>query len=458
MTGDRAADAGRVGADVLIARAYLSRVAEAGSLAVCAFIQRWGPVEGAKLIRTADVPDAVHAATQARRLTCDGEADLDAAERNAIRFIVPESSDWPHFAFAPLYRAQEQRLAAWAAGARAARYGGEPTVPFGLWVSGPLSVAELAVRSVAVVGARAATAYGEHCAAEFAYGLARQDVTVVSGGAFGIDAAVHRGALAADGVTVLVSAGGLDRPYPPAHRNLYEQVRKRGLLISESPPGAAPHKHRFLTRNRIIAALSAATVVVEAAPRSGALNTAAHCRLIGRPVMAVPGPITSALSAGCHGLLRMEFEPARLVTSVADVLEIIGRIGEAGDDGPARHNGPEPSVEPGDEDDDARSSASPVGGGAPSSRRLAGSPAATYDSLDPASRMVLDGFPARAWVTEDQLSRRSGVPLPAVLGTVPVLQMLGLIESGPGGHRLGRPVVRPEKSDRPADPAARVAP
>ena len=313
--------------EVLVARAYLGRVAEAGSVVVAAFVEEHGPVVSAELIRAGEVPAEIAAATAARRTSADGAADLAAAARHGLRLVVPESPDWPHFAFAPLYAAQRRRWQAYLGGARSARYGGEPTVPLGLWAGGSLPLAESALRSVAVVGARAATAYGEHCASEFGYGLARADVTVVSGGAFGIDACAHRGALAADGATVLVSAGGLDRPYPSAHRNLFDRVRDTGLVVSESPPGAAPQKHRFLSRNRVIAALSSATVVIEAAPRSGALNTAAHCTLLGRPLLAVPGPITSAMSAGCHDLIRREQNPAQLVASVEDILEVVGPIG-----------------------------------------------------------------------------------------------------------------------------------
>ncbi len=314
-------------ADQLIARAYLSRVAEPGSLAVADFVASHGPVAAAARIRAGDVPAQVADATGSRRASADGEADLDAAAHHGIRLVTPESEGWPHFAFAALYAAQQRRLDSWRAGARAARYGGEPTVPIALWVKGHGDLSRGGVRSVALVGARAATPYGEHVAAELAYALARQDVAVVSGGAFGIDAAAHRGALAADGVTLLVSAGGLDRPYPRAHASLFERVAEAGLLVSESPPGASPQRHRFLSRNRIIAALAAGTVVVEAAPRSGALNTAAHSGILGRPVMAVPGPITSAASAGCHALLRQDTEPAVLVTCADDVLEVIGTGG-----------------------------------------------------------------------------------------------------------------------------------
>ena len=405
--------------DVLVARAYLCRVAEAGSMAMAAFVDEHGAIEAARLIRAGDVPPAIEAATDARRSSADGEADLAAAGRHRIRFVVPESPDWPHFAFAPLYAAQARRWQAYVGGARTARYGGEPTVPLGLWVDGALPMAELGVRSVALVGARTATAYGEHCASEFAYGLARSEVMVVSGGAFGIDIAAHRGALAAAGQTVLVSAGGLDRPYPSAHRNLFDQVRETGLLVSESPPGAAPQKHRFLSRNRIIAALSTGTVVIEAAPRSGALNTAAHCVTLGRPLMAVPGPVTSAMSAGCHALISRENDPALLVTSAEDILAVVG---------PVEVRSRAENLLGSDDVDLA--GAEPASGPRP------------YDNLDPSARAVLDGLPARGWVTENQLSMSSAIPVPDVLRALPVLQLAGLIEFGPDGVRLRRQPVR----------------
>lgn len=399
--------------EVLVARAYLGRVAEAGSVVVAAFVEEHGPVASAEMIRAGAVPAEIAAATAARRTSADGEADLAAAARHGLRWVVPESPDWPHFAFAPLYAAQRRRWHAYVGGARSARYGGEPTVPIGLWVAGSLPLAESAVRSVAVVGARGATSYGEHCASEFGYGLARAGVTVVSGGAFGIDACAHRGALAADGATVLVSAGGLDRPYPSAHHNLFDRVRETGLVISESPPGAAPQKHRFLSRNRVIAALSSATVVIEAAPRSGALNTAAHCTALGRPLLAVPGPITSAMSAGCHHLIRREENPARLVASVDDILEVVGPIGVTESDGTVRGDG----------------------------HSVNGRDARVHDALDPAAPTVLDGFPARGWVTENDLALSSALEIPAVLRALPILQLAGLVEFGPDGVRLRREVT-----------------
>ncbi|WNM26302.1 DNA-processing protein DprA [Demequina capsici] len=191
--------------------------------------------------------------------------------------------------------------------------------PMALYVrGGPLrSVLE---GSIALVGSRAATAYGSHVAAEIAAGVVADDRTVVSGGAFGIDAAAHRSAIAAGGRTVAIMAGGVDRWYPAGTASLRDDVLRNGCVVSEVPPGSAPHRSRFLSRNRLIAC-AAATVVVEAAYRSGALSTAHHAMEIARPVGAVPGPVTSAASAGAHRLIREL--GAVLVTSAADVLELV---------------------------------------------------------------------------------------------------------------------------------------
>ena len=174
-------------------------------------------------------------------------------------------------------------------------------------------------RAIAIVGSRSSTAYGEHVAATLSAGVADAGWTVVSGGAYGIDARVHRAALAADGATVAVMAGGVDRLYPLGNADLLARVLETGAIVAEQPPGFPPHRSRFLTRNRIIAA-AAATVVVEAAHRSGALSTAHHAAELGRPVGAVPGPVTSASSAGCHRLIR---NGAVCVTSPDDVLEMV---------------------------------------------------------------------------------------------------------------------------------------
>ena len=242
--------------------------------------------------------------------TCEPERDLERAARRGIRWIVPGDSEWPPAlddldAIEPL-----QNL------------GG---APLGLWVRGPLRLDALPA-PVAVVGARSATTYGTDVAAELGAGLARAGATVVSGAAFGIDQAAHRGALAGDGATVAVLACGVDRAYPVAHQQLLDHLAEHCAIVSELAPGCAPMRVRFLSRNRVIAALSRGTVVVEAAVRSGALNTASWTSRLNRPLMGVPGPVTSAPSEGVHQLIRSG--AATLVTRADDVLELTGLMGE----------------------------------------------------------------------------------------------------------------------------------
>jgi DNA processing protein len=192
--------------------------------------------------------------------------------------------------------------------------------PIALWVRGDPENLRSLDRSIALVGARAATGYGEHVAMESAAGLSDRGITVVSGGAYGIDGAAHRAALASDQTTIAFLAGGVDRLYPAGHIDLLTRIADRGLLVAELPCGSSPTKWRFLLRNRLIAASSTATVVVEAGRRSGSLNTAGHAAAIGRPLGAVPGPVTSPASAGCHRLLR-EFD-AVCVTDAAEMAEL----------------------------------------------------------------------------------------------------------------------------------------
>lgn len=200
-----------------------------------------------------------------------------------------------------------------------------PQAPHCLWVRGRDNLAGLTKRSVALVGARAATFYGEEVTAQLADDLVESGFTVISGGAYGIDAMAHRATLAVAGDTIAVLAGGADRFYPRGNTHILEQITGSGAVISELPPGSAPTRSRFLTRNRIIAALSSATVVVEAAWRSGALSTAHHALAIARPVGAIPGPVTSMMSAGTHRLLR---EGAVCVTSGSEVAELAGNLYE----------------------------------------------------------------------------------------------------------------------------------
>jgi len=224
-------------------------------------------------------------------------AGLRAAARVGARLLLPTDPEWPP--------------SVTDLGAHA---------PLALWLRGV--PAALAGSGVALVGARASSSYGEHVAGEFAGELAAEGRVIVSGGAYGIDGTAHRAALRAGGMTVAVLAGGLDRPYPSGHAQLFQRIAASGALVSEVACGVAPTKWRFLARNRLISALSAATIVIEAGHRSGSLNTAGHAAALGRPLGAVPGPITSTASAGCHRLLR-DYD-ACCVTSVADVREMLG--------------------------------------------------------------------------------------------------------------------------------------
>lgn len=398
------------------ARVYLSRVAEPANVAMWEWVRRLGPIEAAAAIRTGAVPEAVAAATMVRRDRVDVAVDLEAAQRHGIRLVTPEHDDWPHFAFAAMEVTAQRRWAQWQGGDRSARPAGEAVPPMALWVKGSLPMQTLGVRSVGIVGARAATQYGVHVASELGYGLASREVAVISGGAYGIDAAAHRGALAAGGATVLVSAGGLDRPYPAGHADLFDRVADTGLVISESPPGAAPHRRRFLSRNRLIAALATGTVVVEAGRRSGALNTAAHARRLGRALMVVPGPITSSASVGCHLLLRGGDggDPAaRLVTGVDDVLAEIGGPGEGLDSGASLlgqdHASDSPST--------------------PENR-------SAIDRLDAEASAVRDALRVRRFLQEDELSVVSALPVPQVRQALAALLLYELAESGPAGYRL----------------------
>lgn len=193
--------------------------------------------------------------------------------------------------------------------------------PAALWVLGAEQPLQLYSRSVSIIGARACTAYGKETAANFAYAAAEQKIAVVSGGAYGIDASAHKGALGGKGATLVVLCGGVGRPYPRAHAGLFTQiVQAGGAVISEVPPHWRPARWRFLERNRIIAALSAVTLVVEAGLRSGAIATAHRALELGREVGAVPGPISSPVSAGCN---RLILEGAALVAHPDHVTELL---------------------------------------------------------------------------------------------------------------------------------------
>ena len=194
--------------------------------------------------------------------------------------------------------------------------------PVALWTKGATSSLSTPIRGrVTFSGARAATAYGVHVTTELAVELSNADLFIVSGGAYGIDAAAHKAVLTVAGSTIAIMAGGLDRPYPSGNSDLLTRVGDLGVLVSELPPGATPTKWRFLARNRLMAALSAVTIIPEAGYRSGSLHVAKEAHELGRAVGAVPGPITSAVSAGTHRLIREGI--ARMVTTTQDVREMV---------------------------------------------------------------------------------------------------------------------------------------
>ena len=195
----------------------------------------------------------------------------------------------------------------------------DTAAPVGLWCTGGGSLSDISSQALAVVGARSATAYGERMAYEIGMQGAKENVGIISGAAYGIDAAAHRGSLAGQGKTVAVLACGVDVAYPVSHRGLLSTITDSGVVVSEAPPGAKPHKYRFLIRNRLIAALSQSTVVVEAALRSGSLSTSNWAHVLNRQIWGIPGPITSATSAGVHAAIRDKMMD--IATSVEEIFQ-----------------------------------------------------------------------------------------------------------------------------------------
>jgi DNA processing protein len=368
----------------LRAWAYLSRVVEAPCAELADLVANAGPVEAADRVRRGQVTAALRRRTESRHEIDCAAVDLDLVRQRGGRLVTQDDDEWPVLSFTAF------------AGAPV-RDKPEGRAPLALWAIGPLRLDEVAERAVAIVGTRAATSYGEHVAADLSADLCEEDVVVVSGGAYGIDGAAHRAALAADGSTVAVLAGGVDVLYPAGHSALLHRICGSGLVVSEYPPGVRPARHRFLTRNRLVAALSGATVVVEAGIRSGAASTAAWARALGRVVCAVPGPVTSSASAGCHALLQAG---AELITRAADVKEIIGRAGEFA--------------------------------------AVLDRPADPLDGLTDSELLVYEALPARGACTADEIAVASGLPAAGVLGPLAMLEIAGLVERQEGRWRLAR--------------------
>lgn len=307
--------------EIRLARVALGWLVEPGSRALWRRVAEYGPVRvlagllaGGREALMRQAAGAQSGGEDPRRLA---EAALARARRLDARVVIPEDDEWP---------TQVEMLAKAGAPQATDPIDRDAAPPLCLWVRGPWRLDEALDRSVAVVGARAATAYGAQVAREIGYGLASRDWTVVSGGAYGIDGYAHRGALAGGGITVAVLACGVDLAYPASHASLFDRIAEDGLLVTEWPPGAEPFRHRFLIRNRVIAAVTRGTVVVEAGPRSGSLQTLRRAGELNRCRMVVPGPVTSAMSVGCHEQLRGQ-TPTTLVTGVPQIVEAVGAIG-----------------------------------------------------------------------------------------------------------------------------------
>lgn len=377
--------------EVRLARAYLLGVAEPPAPALHAFVAEHGPVVAAERVHRGQVPDGVARETQARRLVERSADDLRRAAESGHRLVIPEDDEWPAW---PLLSLQ-------IATGRGVR---DVAAPVALWVRGSARLDQVVDGAVAIVGARAASEYGEHTAAELAYGLVQDGAAVFSGAAYGIDGAAHRGALAAGGPTVAVLGCGLEVGYPAGHVGLVNRIAEQGAVISEYPPTTPPARHRFLVRNRLLAALTAGTVVVEAGRRSGARNTAATAGALGKVVMAVPGPVGSATSVGCHELIRDAH--ATLVSSVDEVLDTVGSLGGA-----------------------ARTESAPR-------------PRRPTDDLGPEALRVHEAVDERTGTAAERIAEASGVPLPRVRALLPELELSGLVERCDTGWRRSRATSR----------------
>jgi DNA processing protein len=275
---------------------------------------------------------------------------------------------------------------------------------------------------VSVVGSRAATSYGGHIAGELSADLGERGWAVISGGAYGIDAAAHRGALAAEGVTIAILACGVDYPYPAGHADLFAAIAAQGLLVSEWPPGSRPARTRFLIRNRVIAALACGTVIVEAGERSGALNTARHAADLGKPLMAVPGPVTSAQSAGCHRIIR-EWA-ATCVTRATEIIELLSPLSVP--DALAPGGGADPDAWPQGQGRSSRDDG----------MLFRDDETVSRDNLDADSARVLDALPTRGGAGTSTIAVEAGVDLDTVLRCLGELAALGFIERCDRGWRL----------------------
>lgn len=364
-----------------IARVALSQLSEPGDPRFRSLISELGAVRLHDFLAEDRDLKGVKTDVALRLAASNPERELEQAARAGIRYLIPGDDEWP-WQLQGLEGCEDTR-----------ERGG---LPFGLWVKGPVRLNEIS-DSVAIVGSRSSTTYGEDQAGQLAAEVARTGTCVISGAAFGIDQAAHRGALAAKGATIAVLACGVDRFYPEAHINLLKYLAEHGAVVSEVPLGWTAMRQRFLARNRLIAALGRGTVVVEAAVRSGALSTANWTTKLNRPVMAFPGPVTSEPSEGTHELIRSG--AAVLVTRSAEVLELIKPSGEYLFEVP---RGPE--------------------------RRR--------DKLAPRDAQVLEAVPVGRPAAVDSISRTAGIGLVEAGKTLRKLAQQGLVMQNENGWTL----------------------
>lgn len=297
----------------LLARVAWSRMIEPGDRAAAALIHAFGAAEAINRLKSIDeqikkrVVNGSYASLaekwRSRHDADRAQRDLDEAAILGLTALLPGDEHWP----ARLADVEDADPLA-------------PALPLMLWARGDASL--LSMQSVAITGARACTSYGEHVTQEIADYVVKHGVAVLAGASYGVDGAAHRAALIADGKTIAVLAGGVDRPYPAGHAQLIDRIAEAGLVVSEALAGTAPTRWRFQMRGRLIAALASAVVIPEAGARSGALSVAQLAHGMGRGVGAVPGPVTSAASAGCHMLVQQG--TARLVAHGGEVLELLG--------------------------------------------------------------------------------------------------------------------------------------
>jgi DNA processing protein len=362
MTAGRPAHPPGIPWDERLARAALTRITDPGDEVIGRALHERGPQATVRAARSGTpLPGASAQRTESyarRAARADPGADLDAAHRTGARFLCPGDPDWP----GQLDDLGTER-------------------PYGLWVRGAPSLRLWALRSVALVGARTCAAYG-------------------------VDGVAHRTTLRAGGATIGIVASGVDVPYPRGNAGLIADIAGNGLLLGELPPGSHPTRSRFILRNRVIAALTRGTVVVEARYRSGSLITARRATALGRITMGVPGPCTSGLSEGVHELLRGE---GAMVTDAAEVIELVGEIGA--DLAPERRG-----------------------------------PMVPHDHLPPAAARVLDAVPGHGDAAQEDIAEAAGTTTADTLGRLHELQALGFVERSGGRWKLVRTARRAPRS------------